>query len=126
MHKKNRGIIYGTVIFTAAVLSTKVSAQELLQAEKRISESIDLGEWSMDSQALDGIRAREGTSTFEQMNESDQRAWLEQNRLQSHMTGNNIMHESAMRIEGIGSVIQNSGNQVIIQDTTQINLSISP
>lgn len=62
-----------------------------------------------------------------QENNGEQTAILENNTLNAGVTGDNYIHTGAMNgLTGIATVIQNTGNQVIIQDTTMVNVSISP
>jgi hypothetical protein len=108
----------------AVVIGTMAHAED-----QRVSE---------DSLMLDGIssvsledlassRGKQGLDTLQQMNENDQRAWLENNKLDSGMTGNNVIESGALEgIEGISTVIQNTGNQVVIQESTLLNLTITP
>lgn len=76
---------------------------------------------------LASSRGKQGVDTLQQMNENDQRAWLENNKLDSGFTGNNVIESGALEgIEGISTVIQNTGNQVVIQESTLLNLTITP
>lgn len=82
---------------------------------------------SLSTEELAGSRGRQGVDTLQQMNENDQRAWLENNRLDADSTGNNVIESGALQgIEGISTVIQNTGNQVVIQESTLLNLTITP
>ncbi len=62
-----------------------------------------------------------------QKNDGEQTAVLENNTLNAGVNGANYIHTGAMNgLTGIATVIQNTGNQVIIQDTTMVNVTISP
>lgn len=62
-----------------------------------------------------------------QQNDGEQAAVLENNTLNAGVNGANYIHTGAMNgLTGIATVIQNTGNQVIIQDTTMVNVTISP
>ena len=62
-----------------------------------------------------------------QQNQGEQTAQLKDNLLNSDMTGNNYIGAQALNgVNGIATVIQNTGNQVIIQDTTMVNIMMQP
>ena len=62
-----------------------------------------------------------------QQNKGEQTAGLHGNELNGGVTGNNSIAADAMNgMTGIATVIQNTGNQVIIQDTTMVNITIRP
>lgn len=76
---------------------------------------------------LAGSKAKQGSNTLLQVNDNTQNSLLERNQLQSEMTGDNVIHPQALQgIEGIATIIQNTGNQVIIQGSTLLNLSLTP
>ena len=82
---------------------------------------------SVSTEVLENSRGKQGLDTLQQMNKNDQRAWLENNRLNSGLTGNNVIEDGALQgIEGISTIIQNTGNQVVIQESTLLNLTITP
>lgn len=75
---------------------------------------------------LAGQRAREGLSQNFQIGESDQDALLESNVLLGGVTGGNLIDRGSFSsARGFTTVIQNSGNHVIIQDTTLINVFVN-
>ena len=72
---------------------------------------------------LAGQHGRQGADLAYQINSSTQQAAVANNQLQSENTGSNVIDGSAFSgSSGITTVIQNSGNQVVIQDTTQVNV----
>ncbi len=83
---------------------------------------------------LDGARGRENLrfdiddfQLVTQQNDGQQTAQLENNLIEGSLTGNNWIGGEAMSgLHGIATVIQNTGNQVIIQDTTLVNVMMSP
>ena len=79
------------------------------------------------AQQLDEASGRQGVSLQLQMNNSNQNANVSDNVLTGQvMTGNNLISGGAFaNMNGVATVIQNSGNQVVIQDTTQINVLIN-
>jgi len=61
-------------------------------------------------------------------NEINENARLSGNRVGSNVTtgANRISGGSFAGSSGISSVIQNTGNNVIIQDSTQVNITMKP
>ncbi|WP_340121381.1 hypothetical protein [Methylobacter svalbardensis] len=75
---------------------------------------------------LDNMRGREGVN-ITALNNMNVRATLSDNQASNNANGYNIIdHGSFAQASGINSVIQNSGNNVIIQDSTIVNVSIVP
>ena len=75
---------------------------------------------------LDNARGREGVDIFT-LNNQNVRATLTDNQANNNVNGANIIdHGSFTQASGITSVIQNSGNNVIIQDSTIVNVTIAP
>ncbi|MYM63406.1 hypothetical protein [Pseudomaricurvus sp. HS19] len=84
----------------------------------------------LDAEALDGDQlagqsAAAGVSldmTF-QLNKSEQNALLRDNHISDSVTGDNTISDNAFSgASGITSVIQNSGNGVVIQKSTMVNV----
>lgn len=82
---------------------------------------------ALSAQQLNQASGRQGVSLQWQMNDSNQNANVSDNVLTGQvMTGNNLISGGAFQnMNGVATVIQNSGNQVVIQDTTQINVLIN-
>lgn len=75
---------------------------------------------------LDTMRGREGVD-ITTLNNMNVRATLSDNQANNNATGYNIIdHGAFTQASGITSVIQNSGNNVIIQDSTIVNVTIIP
>ncbi|MDD5578891.1 MAG: hypothetical protein PHY16_06360 [Methylobacter sp.] len=75
---------------------------------------------------LDNARGREGVDIFT-LNNQNVRATLTDNQANNNVNGYNIIdHGSFTQASGITSVIQNSGNNVIIQDSTIVSVTIMP
>jgi hypothetical protein len=73
---------------------------------------------------LDGVRGRETVPPI--LNDMDLTADLHDNSLISSATGSNTISDGAFTgATGFVTVIQNTGNQVIIQDSTIINLTLN-
>jgi len=62
---------------------------------------------------------------FMQMNDVDMKAQMGDNVLDSNVTGNNLISYDAFSdMNGFATVIQNSGNQVIIQSDLIVNVNM--
>lgn len=75
----------------------------------------------------DQLAIRQGVTMQWQMNDTEQNASVADNVLSGNVvTGDNHLSDSAFgHMNGIATVIQNTGNQVVIQDSTQINILIN-
>lgn len=72
-----------------------------------------------------GRQGSEGNPDLVQLSETKSDGRLENNLLTSTTTGANMMGQNAMsNVNGIATVIQNSGNQVLIQNSMTLNLSV--
>ncbi|KAA1176398.1 hypothetical protein FWJ25_00615 [Marinobacter salinexigens] len=91
------------------------SSEELLAIEPMSQEQL---EWSS---------GRQGIPMQWQLNESEQNALVTGNTLSGPSeTGDNRISDNAFgNMSGIATVIQNTGNQVVIQDSTQVNILIN-
>lgn len=86
----------------------------------------------MDSQPLTeeqlgNASGRQGVTMQWQVNDTEQNASVADNVLSGNVvTGDNHLTDNAFgQMNGIATVIQNTGNQVVIQDSTQINILIN-
>src|SRR5688500_17750537 len=105
--------------YRCVLLSLIIGTASCTQAQDQEGnkDTLVLGDTSsLSIEDLASSRGKQGFDTLQQMNENDQRAWLENNKLESGSTGNNVIETGALQgIEGISTVIQNTGNQVVIQ-----------
>lgn len=87
------------------------------------------GDWPepMSTEQLESASGRQGVSGQWQFNDTRQNASVSDNVLSGPvMTGDNRITDHAFEnMSGIATVIQNTGNQVVIQDSTQINILIN-
>lgn len=76
---------------------------------------------------MDAASGRQGIPVQWQFNETQQNAVVSDNVLSGQVnTGDNWITDHAFgNMNGIATVIQNTGNQVVIQDSTQINILIN-
>lgn len=79
----------------------------------------------LDEAALSNATGRENLQ--EQKSDVSQGATLTDNQLTAGETGSNVISSSAFsNLQGISHVIQNTGNNVIIQDSTTFNVQFIP
>lgn len=109
----NRMVWVGLVL--SLMLGGLVRAEGLLDVEPL---SVD---------QLSTSSGRQGVPLQLQFNNTDQAATVTDNVLTGNVvTGSNSISDNAFgSMSGIATVIQNSGNQVVIQDSTQINILIN-
>lgn len=88
-----------------------------------LSDDLALDEQAISHAQLEGERGRADADMLILGNTAEQGATLQHNVLTSAATGTNIVGEGAFNgASGISSLIQNTGNQVLIQQTTQVNV----
>lgn len=76
---------------------------------------------------LDNVRGRGGVVNITTVVNSNIDAELSNNTAINNVTGFNIIDNNAFtEASGIFSIIQNTGNNVIIQDSTIVNVTITP
>ncbi|MCD1628824.1 hypothetical protein [Marinobacter shengliensis] len=89
------------------------------------------GDWPdvepLSAEQLDSASGRQGISMQWQLNETQQNGLVSGNVLSGPViTGDNRISDHAFdNMNGVATVIQNSGNQVVILDSTQINILIN-
>jgi hypothetical protein len=78
------------------------------------------------AEELDNASGREGVD-MTTLNNMNVRATLSGNQANNTVNGYNIIdHGAFAQASGINSVIQNTGNNVVIQDATIVNVTIMP
>ncbi|MGY8871218.1 MAG: hypothetical protein ACKVJE_12330 [Pseudomonadales bacterium] len=76
---------------------------------------------------LDQVRGRGGVIDITTVVNSNLEANLSNNTAINNVTGFNIIDKGSFtEASGVFSIIQNTGNNVLIQDSTVINVTISP
>jgi len=104
-------------IHTATASSTQSKEKNLTPFTSVETASID---------ELENARGREGID-ITSINNLDIKATLTGNNANNNVTGANIIDTSSFTgASGMFSVIQNTGNNVIIQDSTVVNVTIMP
>ncbi|HEA53470.1 hypothetical protein LCGC14_0807630 [marine sediment metagenome] len=115
MAKHIRGILRTACLFAVMGLAAGAAAEEWM----------DLPPMSADQ--LEASSGRQGVPLQLQLNDNQQNAMVRGNTLSGpSTTGNNMISDQAFgNMSGIATVIQNTGNQVVIQDSTQVNILIN-
>lgn len=75
------------------------------------------------------LEAHRGQADLFQMQASriTEHAAVEGNVVENSPAGLNVIHEGAIRdLHGLSTVIQNSGHHVVIQEATNINVTVTP
>ncbi|AFP32437.1 hypothetical protein [Marinobacter sp. BSs20148] len=127
---QNRRCARAACISYTAGISLLLAAASAL-GETTTDSNLDSNAWlqqpALSAHQLDEASGRQGISLQWQNNSSNQNANVSDNVLAGQvMTGNNLISGGAFQnMSGVATVIQNSGNQVVIQDTTQINVLIN-
>jgi hypothetical protein len=107
-------IMAGSASVSADSLQTPEELMLFSSSEKALPEE------------LDNARGREGVDVTT-LNLQNVRATLNNNQANNNVSGYNIIADGSFAgASGITSVIQNSGNNVIIQDTTIVNVTVAP
>ncbi len=118
-------ILKGNVffLFTLILPVCAVSASSGQLADDQIAENFSSTEIvSLDE--LDEVRGMGGIDSTV-LNTMNVKATLTGNTANNNVTGTNIIDTSAFSgANGMFSVIQNSGNNVVIQDSTIVNVTI--
>ncbi|AHK80290.1 hypothetical protein M911_15310 [Ectothiorhodospira haloalkaliphila] len=83
-------------------------------------------EGALSDAELEGERAMSDVGTL-QMTRVTSNAYMSNTYIERGVSGDNILAPGALaHAQGISTVIQNSGHNVIIQDSTVINLNMAP
>ena len=109
-------LVMGALVFSAP------SQAEDGDALRMLPEAVDV-------RVLDKQRARQNTSTWQvgQIGRITETATLYDNQVSGSSSGNNILGAGALdNASGIATVIQNSGHNVIIQESLIVNVTVTP
>ena len=104
-----------------ALLALLVAGAGIVSAEEWMDTT------SLSEAQLADASGRQGVSMQWQINNNQQNANVSDNLLSGTVvTGDNSISDNAFgNMSGVATVIQNTGNQVVIQDSTQINILIN-
>ena len=106
------------VLITFLVLITGTAAAEPLTSEQSLGEPVQ-------SEALDNVRGLGGV--WDTTSVANLAATLTNNDASNSVTGSNTIDAQSFNdASGVFSIIQNTGNNVIIQDSTIITVTINP
>ncbi|BES73335.1 hypothetical protein RE428_43530 [Marinobacter nanhaiticus D15-8W] len=105
------------------VLSRLASAESSATAQDVLFEDASI----LTPGQLEESNGRQGVPFQWQVNDTEQNAIVSDNVLNGTVvTGNNTISDHAFEnMSGVATVIQNTGNHVVIQDSTQINVLIN-
>ncbi|WP_148864322.1 hypothetical protein [Marinobacter fonticola] len=119
----------GLLVFSRFVLVDDVWAGEVVSANDSalVDEALFEGATALTSGQLEESNGRQGVPFQWQVNDTEQNAIVSDNVLSGTVvTGNNTISDHAFEnMNGVATVIQNTGNHVVIQDSTQINVLIN-
>lgn len=110
-----RGILKVTCLIVVTGLASGAIAEEWMNLP------------TMSAEQLEDASGRQGIPLQWQLNENQQNAVVTGNTMSGpSATGDNLISDHAFgNMSGIATVIQNTGNQVVIQDSTQVNILIN-
>ncbi|HEY8160237.1 MAG TPA: hypothetical protein VIF10_16210 [Methylobacter sp.] len=122
--KTNSKTLEGCLLILLVILLHSQEAKaDVVQDQDKLSFS---STESVLPEELDNARGREGVD-LTTLNNMNVRATLSGNQANNIVNGYNIIdHGAFAQASGINSVIQNTGNNVIIQDSTILNVTIVP
>ncbi|WP_165856190.1 hypothetical protein [Marinobacter sp. JSM 1782161] len=91
------------------------------------AEDVLFGGQALSTDQLQESNGRQGVPFQWQVNDTDQSAVVADNVLNGPVnTGDNSISDNAFQnMSGVATVIQNTGNHVVIQDSMQINVLIN-
>lgn len=107
--------------FSSATIHAEVSGQDLASEDAAQIPGLSLGSDAVAGEQLDGLRGGTETVINQQMLDGSVR----DNQAYNLNTGSNLIGESSFAgSNGFSTVIQNSGNNVLIQNSTILNIQI--
>ncbi|GAB3289721.1 hypothetical protein [Parahaliea aestuarii] len=119
-----------TLAARMACAAATLYAATAVSAEPPLSASLAPGLQPVDSAELDLQRGREGLNVDDMvvlLGEVRADAHISDNVLTSQQTGANLVEAGAFgNASGLVFSVQNSGNHVVIQNTTLINVNMQP
>lgn len=112
--------IFSLIFLVAIAYSDRVNADAQAETYYEQMQPVLMEE-------LEGERGRGADGDIISLNNSNLAALLKNNTANNNVNGFNIIDSgSFLGSSGLISVVQNSGNNVIIQDSTIVNVTIAP
>lgn len=119
MAARNKYCAYGAGLLLGLLFAATASANSSGDTIEVFGLLGDVSE-----QELEGTRGRQDIFNA-QISEISETAHLDHTAVNSNMTGSNMISDSALSgLNGFSTVIQNTGNNVIIQDSLILNVSV--
>ena len=120
-----KALIAGLVLMGGSIGGTPAIAEEATAVKGDMFQLSDLGA----AISIEDLRNESGrqdiSDSLIQLNNMKLNGSLEGNSLQSTATGTNMVsQDSFSNLSGIATVIQNTGNQVLIQNAMILNLTM--
>lgn len=120
----SRLLMAGTLLSSALLWPPQASAEESVQPapSPEVGNMLVLGSGVLGADALDGNR---GGTEIHIANDNNVDGNVYGNQASNLTTGTNLINEGSFAgASGVSTVIQNSGNNVLIQNSTIVNLQV--
>lgn len=122
MSKNVTGLAVAVALFNVVVWAPAAAQEKAVAAVPGSAVSSPFGEKALDQKVL--ARQRGGTDPGV-LNDLKLNGVVSDNRASNLVTGNNIISDGALSgASGVPLVVQNSGNNVLIQSATIINVQV--
>ncbi len=116
------GTITGAAILPAVLLALALHGAPIQTAS---ADTLSLT-GAVDSEILETQRARQDIGTW-QLSHANTIAHMDNTSVEGGYSGDNLLGAGALSdINGIATVIQNSGHNVIIQESMILNINVTP
>lgn len=130
MYYRMKLIISGFTFLTVAILTGEGSAEMLASLSDKQLDALEISECgqALTGDSLGTLTGRQDVQIDKlamQINDMKLNGQVAENALYSTTTGmNSISHDAFTNATGIATVIQNSGNQVVINNSLILNLYV--
>lgn len=128
MSTRNLLLLACLTLTPCAASTTMAATPHTTQGDGANTDMLELDDTSqIDTNTLSGLDGKADTTIDALFNDNHQQAGINDNQLASGVTGINMLGAGVFSgSNGISTIIQNSGNQVLIQQTTQVNVLFRP